>query len=54
MIAAFLDKFAIEEELEEELDIPGWSEEVVDTLTEIYDEDVFEISRIPGVTFISP
>ncbi|MCW8844135.1 MAG: hypothetical protein OQK00_12055 [Rhodobacteraceae bacterium] len=54
VIAAFLDKFAIEEELEEELDIPGWSEEVVDTLTEIYDEDVFEISRIPGVTFISP
>ncbi|MBR9842032.1 MAG: hypothetical protein GYB25_02645 [Rhodobacteraceae bacterium] len=54
VVAAFLDKFAIEEELEEELDIPGWTEDVVDALTDIYDEDVYEISRMPGVTFISP
>ena len=54
VIAAFLDKFAIEEELEEELDIPGWNGELVDALTEIYDEDVYELSRLPGVTFISP
>lgn len=54
VIAAFLDKFAIEEELEEEFDIPGWTEEVVDTLTDIYDEDVYEIARMSGVTFISP
>ncbi len=54
VIAAFLDKFAIEEELEEELDIPGWTEDVVDALTEIYDEDVYEIARMPGVNFVSP
>ena len=54
VMAAFLDKFAIDEELEQELDIPGWTEDVIDALTEIYDEDVYDISRLPGVTFISP
>lgn len=54
VISAFLDKFALEDEVEEELDIPGWTEEYVDALTDIYDEDVYEISRIPGVSLISP
>lgn len=54
VIAAFLDKFALEEELEEELDLPGWTEELVEALTESYDEDVFQIERIPGVTLITP
>ena len=40
--------------IEEELDLPGWTEALVDELSEIYDEDVFEISRIPGVNFIAP
>lgn len=54
VISAFLDKFAREEMIEEELDLPGWTEEMVEELSEIYDEDVFEISRIPGVNFIAP
>lgn len=54
IIAAFLDKFAKEDELEEELDLPGWTEELVEELTELYDEDVFRIQRIPGVQVISP
>ena len=54
VIAAFLDKFALEDELEEELDLPGWTDTLVDEMTEIYDEDVFTIERIPGVQVISP
>lgn len=54
VISAFLDKYAIEDEIEEEVDIPGWSEELIDTLTEIYEEDVYAISRMPGVNFIEP
>ena len=54
VIVAFLDKFALEEELEEELDIPGWTEELVEEMTETYDEDVFAIERIPGVQVIAP
>ena len=54
VISAFLDKFAREDMIEEELDLPGWTEKMVEDLSEIYDEDVFEISRIPGVNFIAP
>jgi len=54
IIAAFLDKFALDDEIEEELDLPGWTEDYVDAMSLIYDDDVYEISRIPGVNFISP
>ena len=54
VISAFLDKFAIEDEIEEELDLPGWTEDMVDELTEIYDDDVFAIGRMQGVTLIAP
>ncbi|PRX37799.1 hypothetical protein SAMN05216257_105236 [Meinhardsimonia xiamenensis] len=54
IMAAFLDKFAIDEELEEEIDIPGWTPELVETLSELYEEDVYAIERIPGVTLIGP
>ena len=54
VIAAFLDKFALDDAIEEELDLPGWTDELVDTLGDIYDQDVYEISRIPGVTLIAP
>ena len=54
VIAAFLDKFAIEEEIEEELDLPGWTEDLVNELSDIYDDDVFEIGRIQGVNLMAP
>lgn len=54
VIAAFLDKFALDDEVEEELDFEGWTMEYIDALTDVYDEDVYEISRIPGVTLITP
>lgn len=54
IIAAFLDKFAIAEELEEELDMPGWTHEMVDALSEAYEEDLYAIERIHGVTLITP
>ncbi len=54
VIAAFLDKFALEDAIEEELDIPGWTDTLVEKLTETYDDDVYQIERIPGVTLITP
>ena len=38
----------------EEFDLPGWTAEVVDHLTEAYEEDIYRISRMPGVNFIAP
>ncbi len=54
VLAAFLEKFAIDDEVEEELDAPGWTEDLVAELTEFYEEDLFEIERLSGVTFLSP
>lgn len=54
VISAFLDKFAIEEAIEEELDLPGWTEGYVEQLSAQYEEDLFEIGRIPGIQVITP
>jgi hypothetical protein len=54
VIAAFLDKFALDDEIEEELDMPGWTEALVDDLSDQYDEDILAIQRMPGVTMIAP
>lgn len=53
-ISAFLTKYGIDEELEEELDMPGWTEEVVEDMTETYDEDLQRIAMIPGVRVLMP
>lgn len=50
IIAAFLEKYA----LEDEVDMPGWTEATVAHLTALYDEDVYRIERMPGVNFIAP
>lgn len=54
VIAAFLDKFVKEDAIEEELDVQGWTEDIVDGLTELYDEDIYAVQRIPGVNMITP
>lgn len=54
VMLAFLDKYAKDDELEEELDVPGWDEGYVETLTELYDDDLELISRIEGVTILEP
>ncbi len=53
ILAAFLDKYALDGALEEVLDAPGWSEELVDTLSDNYEEDQAEIERLEGVNFIT-
>ena len=54
VIAAFLEKFALEEEIEEELDLPGWTDELVEDMTAIYDQDVFRLQKTPGIRVILP
>ena len=54
VVVAFLDKFAEASAIEEELDVPGWTDALVDRLTALYDEDVAEIQGMPGVRMIMP
>ncbi len=54
VIGAFLDKFALDDAIEEELDMPNWTEALVDELTELYDEDMMTVQRMDGVRMIAP
>ncbi|MEL7026547.1 MAG: hypothetical protein AAGO57_04855, partial [Pseudomonadota bacterium] len=53
-IAAYLEKYFVEDKIEDEVDIPGWTEDLMDELSELYDDDVTEIARMPGVQLIQP
>jgi hypothetical protein len=53
IIAAFLDKYALTEEIEEEVDLPGWDEALVSRMTAIYEEDILRIAQNPDVTFVA-
>ena len=54
IVTAFLDKFALEDQIQIEVPLPGWTEELVQEITEIYEADAAEIAQIPGVEFIAP
>ncbi|WP_306046545.1 hypothetical protein [Nioella sp. MMSF_3534] len=54
VVAAFLDKYALDDALEEDLDTPGWSAEMLDDMTASYEEDMDAVAHIPGVTLITP
>lgn len=54
IIMAFLDKYAIEDAIEEDIDVPGMSAALVDELSALYDEDVALISQMEDVHFIQP
>jgi hypothetical protein len=54
IVSAFLDKFALSDQIDMELDLPAWDEDLIDTLTENYHQDIARIRAIPGVTFLDP
>lgn len=53
-MAAFMEQFALPEAVEEEIDMPGWTDELVNDLTERYDADVDIISGMKGVRLLLP
>ncbi len=52
IVSAFLEKFARPDQVEQEIDVPGWTSDLVEELTESYLQDVDRIRRIPGVTVV--
>lgn len=54
IMATFLDRYGIEEEVVQEFDLDGWTQEVIDGLTTVYDQDVAAIESMDGVEFIAP
>ncbi|MEO6298708.1 MAG: hypothetical protein ABIV25_13485 [Paracoccaceae bacterium] len=54
VVSAFLDKFAVEDRINIEVEVPGWTGDTIATLTQIYEQDVARIAQMPGVRFIAP
>ena len=54
IVSAFLDKFALKDKISVEVEMPGWTESTVTTLTRSYEADVARIAAMPGVRFIAP
>lgn len=52
--AAFLEKYALDDALEEELDLPGWSGALVQDMTARYEADQAVIAAMPGVRLLLP
>jgi hypothetical protein len=54
IVTAFLEKFGRDEVLSTEIAIPGWTDEVVEELTQGYLTDVSRIAELPGVRLLEP
>lgn len=52
--ADLLRDHALPDALDQEIDLPGWTQDLVDQVTETYRSDVAEIAVLPGVEFILP
>lgn len=53
-IAAFVEAHAVPDEIEEEIDLPGWTLETIAELTAAYDDDIDRIKALPRVIWLEP
>lgn len=54
VVAAFLDKFALPEAMDESFERPGWGAQVMDVLTARYEADLGVLQGRAGVTALVP
>ena len=54
IVSAFLDKFALPERIDMDIEMPGWTAEMVEAMTMNYEQDVARIAAMADVTFITP
>jgi hypothetical protein len=54
VVSAFLDKFALPEQIDFEIEMEGWSEDLIAQTTQAYDLDVARIIAMDDITFLAP
>jgi len=52
--AAFLDRYALEDRMHADADLPGWDQSMVDVLSAAYEQDLERIASIRDVTILRP
>lgn len=53
-LAQVFQQHALPDAIEEELDLPGWSEDVIAAFTELYEQDVLRLQSMPDIRFLAP
>lgn len=54
IVSAFLDKFALPERVDQDIEMPGWTADMVSEMTARYEEDVARIGQMDEITFLAP
>ena len=54
VVAAFLDRFARQDAVDEEFDLPGWTAPRLAALTERYEREIAELSHMDGIRMLLP
>ncbi|MEM7644777.1 MAG: hypothetical protein AAF366_19990 [Pseudomonadota bacterium] len=54
VVIAFLKKYADESKIEEEIQLPGWSDDLIAGLSDLYEKDVARIAAMDDITLIQP
>ena len=52
-LSFLLNDFADPDQIEEEIDLPGWTDELLNAFTELYEQDINKIREMPDVKFLS-
>ncbi|MBI6628814.1 hypothetical protein [Pontibaca salina] len=53
-IADMLDAYALEDQVEEDLNLSGWNDALVAEMTEIYEHDMIRLRETPNLRMITP
>lgn len=53
-LARILEDHAQQDKVEEDVDLPGWTSEIVDAFSELYEQDVAKLETMPGVRVLKP
>lgn len=54
LYSRLLQEHAVKDAMEQQIDLPGWTQEMVNEVTELYYHDIEEIAQLPGVEFVTP
>lgn len=53
-VSAFLEAHAVADEIEEEIDLPGWTFDTISDLTAAYEDEIERIKVMPRVIWLEP
>ncbi len=53
-LSRIFEEHALPDAIEEELDLPGWSDDIISAFTEIYEQDLAMLESMPEIRFLRP